>query len=147
MIHPSYTELLEVINSGSEEGEAPVVNSRYSIVMAAAKRARQIIAGDQNVTQKQAKKPLSTAVSELYSGKVRILPETEEDQNDSSISAVSSVKGSGAFVEFSEETAEEKSAEDTEDDADWEDEADADFDDEESDDEADDTDSESEDQE
>ena len=75
MIHPSYTELLKVINSSSEENDAPVVNSRYSVVMAAAKRARQIIAGDAMVTEKQAKKPLSTAVAELYSGEVRILPE------------------------------------------------------------------------
>ena len=139
MIHPSYTELLEVINSGSEEGEAPVVNSRYSIVMAAAKRARQIIAGDQNVTQKQAKKPLSTAVSELYSGKVRILPETEEDQNDSLISAVSSVKGSGAFVEFSaEETSEDRAEGENDEDVVWDDDEEASFDDEDADDEEDD---------
>ena len=147
MIHPSYTELLEVINSGSEEGEAPVVNSRYSIVMAAAKRARQIIAGDQNVTQKQAKKPLSTAVSELYSGKVRILPESEEDQIESGISAVSSVKGTGAFVEFVEESSEEKSEEAADDDVEWEEDEDAEFDDEDPDDEEDDSDSESEEQE
>ena len=75
MIHPSYTELLSTVNADSED--TPVVNSRYSIVMAAAKRARQIIAGEANVTEKEAKKPLSTAVSELYRGKVRILPESE----------------------------------------------------------------------
>ena len=44
MIHPSYTELMEVINSDVEPGEQPVVQSRYSVVMATAKRARQIIA-------------------------------------------------------------------------------------------------------
>ena len=43
MIHPSYTELMEVINSEVEPGEQPVVQSRYSVVMATAKRARQII--------------------------------------------------------------------------------------------------------
>lgn len=43
MLHPSYSELIKVVNSDVEEGEAPVVNSRYSIVLAAAKRARQII--------------------------------------------------------------------------------------------------------
>ena len=46
MIHPSYVELMKVVNDGVEIGEEPVVNSRYSIVIAAAKRARQIIAGD-----------------------------------------------------------------------------------------------------
>ena len=45
MLHPSYTDLMEVINSEVETGEAPVVNSRYSIVLASAKRARQLIAG------------------------------------------------------------------------------------------------------
>ena len=47
MLHPSYTDLMKVVNSEVEPGEAPVVNSRYSIVMATAKRARQIIAGDE----------------------------------------------------------------------------------------------------
>ena len=32
MLHPSYSELIKVVNSDVEEGEAPVVNSRYSIV-------------------------------------------------------------------------------------------------------------------
>ena len=41
MLHPSYADLIEVVNSGVEEGEEPIVNSRYSIVLAAAKRARQ----------------------------------------------------------------------------------------------------------
>ena len=43
MLHPSYTDLMKVVNNEVEQGEAPVVNSRYSIVMATAKRARQII--------------------------------------------------------------------------------------------------------
>lgn len=33
MIHPSYVDLMKVMNSGVEFGEEPVVNSRYSIVM------------------------------------------------------------------------------------------------------------------
>lgn len=45
MIHPSYTELMEVVNNGSEDkDEVPLVTSRYSIVSATSKRARQIIA-------------------------------------------------------------------------------------------------------
>ena len=43
MIHPSYVELMKVVNNNTEFGEEPVVNSRYSLVIAAAKRARQII--------------------------------------------------------------------------------------------------------
>ena len=45
MLHPSYSDLMAVVNSDVEEGEQPVVNSRYSIVIATAKRARQLIAG------------------------------------------------------------------------------------------------------
>ncbi len=43
MIHPSYTELMAKVNSEVEEGEQPIVESRYSLVKAAAKRAKQII--------------------------------------------------------------------------------------------------------
>ena len=46
MLHPSYTDLMETINSETE-GDTPVVNSRYSIVLATAKRARQLIAGEE----------------------------------------------------------------------------------------------------
>ena len=74
MIHPSYVDLMKVMNSGVEFGEEPVVNSRYSIVIAASKRARQIIAGDEPLVEGAAgKKPLSTAVQELYEGKVKII--------------------------------------------------------------------------
>ena len=46
MIHPSYTELIEAINTNSEDDDTTMsLNSRYSLVLAASKRARQIIAG------------------------------------------------------------------------------------------------------
>ena len=81
MIHPSYVELMKVVNDGVEIGEEPVVNSRYSIVLAAAKRARQIIDGAEPlVSNPKCPKPLSIAVDELYQGKVKILTE-DEDQN------------------------------------------------------------------
>ena len=78
MIHPSYVELMKVLNNDVEIGEEPVVNSRYSIVIAAAKRARQIIGGDDPmVPNAKGKKPLSIAVDELYTGKVKIIGEDE----------------------------------------------------------------------
>lgn len=84
MIHPSYVELMKVVNDNVEIGEEPVVNSRYSIVIAASKRARQIIAGDEPmVADAKGKKPLSIAVEELYNGDVKIMGEdadTEEEQ-------------------------------------------------------------------
>ena len=47
MIHPSYSDLMAVANTGVEPGEQPVVQSRYSIVLATAKRARQIVNGSE----------------------------------------------------------------------------------------------------
>lgn len=53
MLHPSYTDLINAVNSGAaESGDEPVVQSRYSIVIATAKRARQIIAGDEPMIAK-----------------------------------------------------------------------------------------------
>ena len=78
MLHPSYTDLMKVVNSEVEPGEAPVVNSRYSIVMATAKRARQIIAGDEPLVTAKVYKPLSIAVEELNQGKIKILGDDEE---------------------------------------------------------------------
>ena len=82
MLHPSYSDLMKVVNSEVEQGETPVVNSRYSIVLATAKRARQIIErqskGDLDVIH--ITKPLSKAVQELNQGKIKVLPETPETE-------------------------------------------------------------------
>lgn len=78
MLHPSYTDLMKVVNSNVEIGEEPVVNSRYSIVLATAKRARQIIGGEEPLIDNASnKKPFSIAVEELYSSKVKIVGEEE----------------------------------------------------------------------
>ena len=78
MIHPSYTDLMAVVNSEVEPGEQPVVNSRYSIVLATSKRARQLIAGAEPMVSYSLNKPLSIAVDEVYKGKVTIIPDTED---------------------------------------------------------------------
>ena len=75
MLHPSYTELIEAANKNVPEGEEPVVTSRYSIVIATAKRARQLVAGQQAfVEADDTVKPLSIAVEELKNGQIAILP-------------------------------------------------------------------------
>ena len=80
MLHPSYSDLMKVVNSEVEPGEAPVVNSRYSIVMATARRARQIISGEKPLVECQpGSKPLSIAVEELNQGKIKILGDEEEE--------------------------------------------------------------------
>ena len=80
MLHPSYSDLMKVVNSVVEPGEEKIVNSRYSIVMATAKRARQIIGGHEPMVKvKPGEKPLSIAVDELNQGKIKILGEEEEE--------------------------------------------------------------------
>ena len=81
MLHPSYTDLMRIVNSESED-DTPVVNSRYSIVMATAKRARQIVAGEAAVSEQDRAKPLSTAVRELSERKIHIIPETQEESQE-----------------------------------------------------------------
>jgi len=98
MLHPSYSDLMAVVNSEVEPGEQPVVQSRYSIVMATSKRARQIIGNLSTINSKKKKdqkevlsdkeqqfksycekrKPLSIAVEELHEGKVKIVGDEEE---------------------------------------------------------------------
>ena len=84
MIHPSYVELMRVVNEDTAlVGEEPVVNSRYSIVCATAKRARQIVSGDEPyVSGTKGMKPLSIAVKELYEGELKILTEDEVKEKD-----------------------------------------------------------------
>ena len=79
MLHPSYTDLIEAVNKDTEEGEANTVNSRYSIVMAAAKRAREIIDGSEPmVIVKGVDKPLSVAIDEMNQSTIKISGEDAE---------------------------------------------------------------------
>ena len=77
MLHPSYSDLMKVANSEVEEGEHPVVNSRYSIVMATSKRARQIINGAEPLVKAGDRKPLSIAVEELQESKIKVIGDEE----------------------------------------------------------------------
>ena len=89
MLHPSYTDLINAVNSGVEPGEQPVVQSRYSIVIAAAKRARQIVDGSEPLVAGAAgKKALSTAVQELYEQKVSIMAEEAVEETPAQEEAV-----------------------------------------------------------
>lgn len=76
MLRPSYNDLMNVINKDTSDGEEPLVQSRYSVVIATAKRARQIIGGDEPQVYED-KKPLSLAIDELYQSKVKIVGEDD----------------------------------------------------------------------
>lgn len=82
MLHPSYTDLINAVNSDVEPGEEPVVQSRYSIVIATAKRARQLIAGEEAMVHSYGKKPLSVAVEELYESKIKIISEDDSEEEE-----------------------------------------------------------------
>ena len=80
MLHPSYSDLMKVVNQDVEEGATKIVNSRYSIVLATAKRARQLIDGEMPlVDTKPGEKPLSIAIDELNNAKLKINAEDTEE--------------------------------------------------------------------
>ena len=72
---------MKVVNKDVEEGETKVVNSRYSIVMATSKRARQLIDGQMPlVNTKKGEKPLSIAIQEMNEGKLTIVADNAEEE-------------------------------------------------------------------
>ena len=67
LVDPSVEELL------------PKAECRYSLCMLVAKRARQLINGEEAAVPSYGKKALSVAIEELYKGKVKIVNEDEEE--------------------------------------------------------------------
>ena len=59
MLNPSFEGILK-------EGD-----SRYTLVMLASKRARQIIEGSEPLIETNSKKPVSIAIEEILSGKIK----------------------------------------------------------------------------
>ena len=84
MIHPSYTELIDVISK--QEGMDDAMLSRYTIIIADAKRARELTDGKPPlVTNVKVQKPVSIAVNEIYQGKIKIIchnPDNDEVQEE-----------------------------------------------------------------
>ncbi len=68
MLKPPINELIEK------------AGSRYSLVIAVSKRARQIIDGDDvYVYAKSLSKPVSIATQEIYEGKIEVVKSSHED--------------------------------------------------------------------
>lgn len=120
MIHPSYVDLMKVVNKDVEEGDTPVINSRYSIVMATARRARQIVDGsDPMIDYDEGDKPLSIAVEELNQAKIRILaadeiPEETEEILEIEEEEVVEETDMNSAEEFEEDAEDDMPAEETE---------------------------------
>ncbi len=70
MLHPSYTDLMAKINERNLSKDQLV--SRYSIVIASAKRARQLVNGDEPTNSRISPRPLSNAVWELFEGHIDV---------------------------------------------------------------------------
>ena len=118
MIHPSYVELMQAVNKESEPDE-PIVKSRYSIVTAAAKRARQLIDhADTKVQETEDRKPLSIAVEELNEGSVKILSAASaqalQEEMERAEQLAEEMRAAAANEEADTEEAEEASEEVTE---------------------------------
>ncbi len=85
MLRPTYNDLIGSLNNGAEDG-AHEVESRFSVVIASAKRARQLIDGDEPLLpNEEGKKPLSIAIDEIYKNAVTIEKGSEEDDEPISV--------------------------------------------------------------
>jgi len=70
MLTPSYSELMDVIKQGGKVDSR--VASRYTVVLAAAKRARQLTEGMEPLTYAPTDRAVSIAVKEMSEGKLRV---------------------------------------------------------------------------
>ena len=78
MLNPSYSSLMKILNE--DAGADTRLTSRYSIVIAAAKRARQIVGGaDYQDLGVKTDKAVSIAVNEIQRGFIKVVPGSMED--------------------------------------------------------------------
>ncbi|MFV0439740.1 MAG: DNA-directed RNA polymerase subunit omega [Lachnospirales bacterium] len=70
MLKPSYSELINIINEDRQEENE--IYSRYSVVIATSKRAREIIGGSEPLVNISKDKPVSCAVEELNKKLVKL---------------------------------------------------------------------------
>ena len=76
MLRPSYSELMQILNNDPDLDSK--ITSRYAIVIAASKRARQLIDGAEPKAAAATNKAVSIAVNEMYDGLIQILPEGDK---------------------------------------------------------------------
>jgi len=75
MLRPSYSEVMEILEKSDKLDNR--VTSRYTVVLAAAKRARQLTDGRNPLTYAPTDRAVSTAVKEMSEGKLSITIDTE----------------------------------------------------------------------
>ncbi|MCL2610248.1 MAG: DNA-directed RNA polymerase subunit omega [Defluviitaleaceae bacterium] len=74
MLQPSYSELMTILNETNDVDSK--ITSRYTIVIAAAKRARQLTEANQLAPDDKA---VSIAVKEMAESKIKIIDESNGD--------------------------------------------------------------------
>ncbi len=97
MLRPSYTDLLDVITQDSDD---ITIGSRYAIVIAAAKRARELVDhAEPMVRTARVDKPVSIAVQELYEGKIKVRQgqPAQEEAPDEEVILCDSTEGMTGF--------------------------------------------------
>lgn len=84
MLHPSYVELIDHVNNVNNEQGNQEINSRYTLVMAVAKRARDLVNGAPMMSEDTNNgRMLSQAVKEMEEEKITITTlEPEENLDD-----------------------------------------------------------------
>ena len=70
MVKPTVAELLTK------------ADNRYELVIATARRARQIAAGDEPKTEVKETSPVTLAANEIAEGKVKIVEEPDDENDD-----------------------------------------------------------------
>lgn len=70
MVQPSVTDLLKK------------VDNRFELVVATAKRARQLSKGDKPLTNKEEESTVTLAADEIAEGKVTVVEEPEVENDD-----------------------------------------------------------------
>ena len=78
MLFPTYGDIINHVNETSEDG-TPIIESRYSVVVAASKRARQLVDGAETDGNLNDDKALTVAINELNTGAIRVTRKPEED--------------------------------------------------------------------
>lgn len=83
MLHPSYSELIDHVNHTNKELGLPDIKSRYTLVMAVAKRARRLVEGAPLMVEDTVNgRMLSQAVNEMEAEKLGIEIEPAEDEDE-----------------------------------------------------------------
>ncbi len=82
MLHPSYQELIDELNVVNKENDLPEINSRYGLVIAAAKRARMLVDGTPATVEiANTDRKLSVAVAEMAAGNIAVRVSEGEDRD------------------------------------------------------------------